>query len=84
VGRGYHVCADRPGLVLLAAVLDCFSRKIVGWAMDDQMPTDLVSDALKMALHQRQPDGKLIHHSDRGVQYASEDYQKLLARHGIT
>jgi transposase InsO family protein len=72
------------GWFYLAAVLDCFSRKIVGWAMDDQMPTDLVSDALKMALHQRRPAGNLIHHSDRGVQYASEDYQQLLARHGIT
>ena len=72
------------GWLYLAAVLDCFSRKIVGWAMNDQMPTDLVSDALKMALHQRRPGQGLIHHSDRGVQYASEDYQQLLAWHGIT
>jgi putative transposase len=72
------------GWLYLAAVLDCFSRKIVGWAMDDVMPADLVVDALKMALHQRQPGQDLIHHSDRGVQYASEDYQQLLARHGIT
>lgn len=72
------------GWLYLAAVLDCFSRKIIGWAMDDAMPTDLVADALKMALQQRQPEGDLIHHSDRGVQYASEDYQQLLARHGIT
>jgi putative transposase len=72
------------GWLYLAAVLDCFSRKIVGWAMNDAMPADLVVDALKMALHQRQPGEDLIHHSDRGVQYASEDYQQLLARHGIT
>ena len=73
------------GWLYVAAVLDCFSRKLVGWAMEDHMETDLVSEALKMALTHRQPAGeKLLHHSDRGVQYASEDYQHLLARHGIT
>jgi transposase InsO family protein len=73
------------GWLYLAAVLDCFSRKIVGWAMADHLQTDLVADALKMALVHRRPDGeKLLHHSDRGVQYASDDYQHLLAQHGIT
>lgn len=73
------------GWLYLAAVLDCFSRKVVGWAMADHMETELVSDALQMALQHRQPDGrKLLHHSDRGVQYASDDYQHLLAQHGIT
>ena len=72
------------GWLFCAAVLDCFSRKIVGWAMCDGMPTDLVADALKMALLHRQPDGDLIHHSDRGVQYASDDYQQLLTDYGIT
>lgn len=73
------------GWLYLAGVLDCFSRKIVGWSMSDAMPADLVGDALKMALEHRRPSGQeLIHHSDRGVQYASDDYQQLLARHGIT
>lgn len=73
------------GWLYVAAVLDCFSRKVVGWAMADHMETDLVADALKMALEHRRPDGKrLLHHSDRGVQYASDDYQHLLTRHGIT
>jgi transposase InsO family protein len=72
------------GWLFLAGVLDCFSRKIVGWAMCDGMPSDLVSDALKMALLHRQPDQDLLHHSDRGVQYASDDYQQLLIEHGIT
>jgi putative transposase len=73
------------GWLYLSAVLDCFSRKIVGWSMAGHMETDLIADALKMALHHRQPAGeKLLHHSDRGVQYASDDYQHLLARHGIT
>jgi putative transposase len=73
------------GWLYLAAVLDCFSRKVVGWAMAEHMQVDLVADALRMALAHRRPDGrKLLHHSDRGAQYASDDYQHLLARHGIT
>lgn len=72
------------GWLYVAAVLDCFSRKIVGWAMSQSLEADLAGDALHMALHQRQPGPELIHHSDRGVQYASDDYQQLLARRGIT
>ena len=72
------------GWLYVAAVLDCFSRKVVGWAMADHMETDLVAGALKMALEHRQPDGKnLLHHSDRGVQYASDDYMHLLRSHKI-
>ena len=73
------------GWLYLAAVLDCFSRKIVGWSMADHMESDLVGDALKMALLQRDPPrtADLLHHSDRGVQYASDGYQHLLRRHGI-
>lgn len=73
------------GWLYLAAVLDCFSRKIVGWSMADHMEVDLVEDALKMALAHRQPaDGqRLMHHSDRGSQYASDDYMYLLQSHGI-
>ena len=81
--QGGRVWADD-----IAAVIETKQLKrpvIVGWSMADHMETDLVSDALKMALHHRQPDGdKLVHHSDRGVQYASDDYQHLLARRGIT
>jgi transposase InsO family protein len=72
------------GWLYLAAVLDCFSRRIVGWSMADHLETDLVADALRMALARRQPRTGLLHHSDRGVQYASDDYQHLLASHGIT
>jgi putative transposase len=72
------------GWLYLAAVLDCFSRRIVGWSMADHLQTDLAVDALQMALLQRCPDGKqLLHHSDRGVQYASDDYQHRLNQHGI-
>jgi len=72
------------GWLYLAGVIDLCSRRVVGWSMADHMRTDLVSDALTMALVGRRPRPGLLHHSDRGVQYASEDYQGLLARHRIT
>jgi transposase InsO family protein len=68
------------GLLYLAAVLDLYSRKIVGWAMADHLKTPLPLAALKMALHQRQPKSGLLHHSDRGSQYTSDLYQSLLHR----
>jgi len=73
------------GWLYLAAVLDCFSRRIVGWAAADHLRGELVEEALKTALHTRRPGGDqgLIHHSDRGVQYASGSFQKLLEKHGI-
>jgi transposase InsO family protein len=71
------------GWLYLAGVIDLCSRKIVGWAMADHMRTDLVSDALKMAVTHRRPGKGLLHHSDRGVQYASEDYQYLLQSLGM-
>lgn len=69
------------GWLYLAGVLDLFSRKIVGWAMADHLRTELVSEALGMAITQRRPGKGLLHHSDRGVQYASDDYQRLLQVH---
>jgi putative transposase len=72
------------GWLYLALVLDVFSRKIVGWAMDTQMEQRLVEQALRMALAQRQPTaGQLLHHSDRGGQYASIPYQRLLHTYHI-
>jgi putative transposase len=73
------------GWLYLALVLDVFSRKVVGWAMEPHLETSLVEQALRMALAQRQPAlGELLHHSDRGGQYASQRYQQLLAAYGIT
>jgi putative transposase len=66
------------GWLYLAAVLDVFSRKIVGWSMGENIDTELVKSALDMAVRQRKPDIGLLHHSDRGVQYASGDYQQKL------
>jgi len=71
------------GWLYLAGVMDLCSRKIVGWAMDQHMRADLVSQALEMALITRRPEPGLLHHSDRGVQYACENYRQLLHSHGI-
>ena len=66
------------GWLYLAGVMDLCSRRIVGWSMADHMRGELVSDALKMAIVRRWPAEGLLHHSDRGVQYVSEDYMHLL------
>ena len=71
------------GWLYLAVVIDLFSRKVVGWAMAPSMPAKLVCDALHMALQQRRPAVGLVVHSDRGSQYASAQYQALLARKGF-
>jgi len=72
------------GWLYLAVVEDLFSRKIVGWSMDETMTSRLVVDALDMAVRRRVPEEGLLAHSDRGSQYASDHYQRLLGRHGIT
>jgi transposase InsO family protein len=69
------------GWLYLAGVIDLCSRKIVGWSMADHMRTDLVGQALRMAIVHRCPGEGLLHHSDRGVQYASDEYQYLLESH---
>jgi transposase InsO family protein len=74
----------REGWLYLAAVEDLYSRMVVGWAMAARMASRLVVDALGMAVRRRLPDADLVAHSDRGSQYASEHYQQLLARQGIT
>jgi putative transposase len=73
----------REGWLYLAAVEDLFARRVVGWAMADHMSSRLVVDALALAVQRRLPGEGLLAHSDRGSQYASEHYQRLLAAHGI-
>lgn len=95
---GREFAADRPdtvwladisyiptgeGWLYLAAIKDMATREIVGWSMADHLRAELACDALRMALRRRQPAEGLIHHSDRGVQYACKDYRPILARHGI-
>lgn len=71
------------GWLYLATVIDLYSRKVVGWSMDDSMHTKLVNDALQMALQRRNPPVGLIWHTDRGSQYASYEHKDLLQKHGI-
>ena len=73
----------QQGWLYLAVVIDLFSRKVVGWSMDDNMQVSLVNNALQMALHTRKPSAKLIWHTDRGSQYASDSHRELLAEHNI-
>lgn len=72
------------GWLYLAVVLDLYSRAVIGWAMGTRLTGDLAQDALTMALQHRTPTTGLLHHSDRGSQYAATKYQHLLATHGIT
>jgi putative transposase len=93
-----HFVADRPdtvwladisylptdeGWVYLAAIEDLATREVVGWSMADHLRAGLCVDALVMALQRRRPGPGLVHHSDRGVQYAAEPYRQVLGRHGI-
>lgn len=71
------------GWLYLAVVIDLFSRRVIGWAMANHLRTDLAISALQMAVRHRRPPRGMIHHSDRGVQYASGEYREFLQRHGI-
>jgi len=74
----------REGWLYLAAVEDLYSRQIVGWSMSERITSRLTADALERALSQRLPGEGLLTHSDRGSPYASDPYQRLLERHGVT
>jgi putative transposase len=73
----------RRGWLYVAAMIDLFSRRIVGWSMGSRLDQHLVIDALRMALEQRQPELGLIHHSDQGQVYAESMYRAMLREHGI-
>jgi transposase InsO family protein len=73
----------REGWLFLATVLDLASRRVVGWAMRETLEVDLALSALRMALGTRRPAPGLLHHSDRGTQYAAAEYRALLAAHGM-
>ena len=73
----------QEGWLYLAVVIDLYSRKVVGWSMSSRMKAQLVCDAMEMAIWQRRPQAGLIHHSDRGSQYASKSFRKLLEKHGF-
>ena len=71
------------GWLYLASTMDLFSRRVVGWSMGQTLDASLAVDALQMAIDQRSPPAGLLHHSDRGVQYAADAFQELLERHGV-
>ena len=73
----------KEGWLYLAAVMDLYSRKIIGWALEKRLTKDLVIKALKMAIGNRRPGAGLLMHSDQVSQYASYEYQKLLQKHGM-
>jgi len=73
----------REGWLYLAVVLDLYSRRVIGWAVSNRMKRDLAIRALNMAIALRRPPKGCVHHSDRGSQYCSHDYQKILRRHGF-
>ena len=71
------------GWLYLAVVLDLYSRRVIGWSMQGRIGRELAMDALAMAIGQRQLKSEMMHHSDRGSQYVSDDFQSLLKDHGI-
>jgi putative transposase len=71
------------GWLYLAIVLDLFNREVVGWSIKPRMTADIVTDALTMAWFRRRPEPGALHHSDRGSQYASDDFQRKLAQYGM-
>jgi transposase InsO family protein len=73
----------REGWLYLAVILDLHSRRVIGWAVSNRMKRDLAIRALEMAIALRSPPKECIHHTDRGSQYCSHDYQKILRQHGF-
>lgn len=73
----------REGWLYLAVIIDLYSRRVVGWAVSNRMKRDLAIRALEMAINLRRPPKGCIHHTDRGSQYCSHDYQKILRKHGF-
>lgn len=82
VGDITYVRTDE-GWLYLATLLDLYSRKVVGWSMSDRIDRVLALNALEMAVQKRKPDAGLVHHTDRGSQYASGDYRKALKSYGM-
>jgi transposase InsO family protein len=84
VGDTTELRVGQSGRLFLAAIVDLFARIVVGWALSAVNDRHVTIKALQMALRRRCPDSRLLHHSDQGSTYASEDYQKELAAYGIT
>ena len=83
LGRRHHLCPQLGRLAHLAAVLDCYSRKVVGWSIAESLEAELVVDAVEMAIARRRPAAGLVNHSDRGSQYVSLAMGNHLREAGI-
>ena len=83
MGRRHHVRPTWQGFLYVAVVLDAFSRRVVGWSMAGHLRTELILDALDMAIARRRPGEGLIHHSDRGTQYTSIAFGRRCQEAGI-
>ena len=83
MGLGHHVHRHVGRWLHLAVVLDLFTRKVVGWSMSERIDSRLMVDALEVAVSRQHPRAGLLAHSNRGVQYTSEHYQRTLTTHGI-
>ncbi len=83
MGRRYQLYLDAGGWLYLAVMLDLHSRRIIGWAVSNRLKKDLAIRALDMAVALRKPMPGCIHHTDRGSQYCSHDYQNRLRQHGF-
>ena len=84
IRRQYLTCIPtNEGWLYLAVVLDLFSRRVVGWSMRETMPQELTIAALRMAITNRRPGPGLVHHADRGSQYAARAYRRLLDESGM-
>lgn len=84
MGGRLHLYLDRRRLALRLAVIDLFSHRVVGWPMSDTMTAQLVTDALVMAIRRRGKPDALLHPSDQGRQYTSEQFHRLMADNGVT
>lgn len=82
-GADFTYIWTAEGWLYVAAVIDLFSRRVVGWSMSDAMIAQLVTDALIMAIWRRGKPDALLHHSDQGSQYTSEQFQRLMADNGV-
>lgn len=83
LGRGHHYAWTAEGWLYLAVLLDLYSRVVISWAMGQRLTVDLAERALTMALGNRPCTARLVHHSDRGSQYAATSYQRVLKTHSL-
>jgi putative transposase len=83
MGHGHHLYPDREGFAYLAVVIDLYSRRVIGWAMQSRQTTDVVLQALLMAVWRRKPKDQVLVHSDQGSQFTRMDWASFLKHHNL-